>query len=336
MTAAVDIPEMMTAMEISEPGGPEVLKSCQRPVPKPQAGELLLKVSAAGVNRPDIMQRMGLYPSPPDASDLPGLEVSGTVVDVGEGVGDIALGSKICALVEGGGYAEYAIARAGQSLPVPDGLSMEAAAAMPETLLTVWHNLFERGYAVDGETALIHGGTSGIGTMAIKLCALFDVTSIVTCGSDEKCAAAKKIGADHAINYNSADFVEEVQKITGGAGVNIVLDMIAGDYVARNMKCMAEDARHVTIALQGGMQAQVNMGIVLMRRYTLTGSTLRARNAQFKALLTDEIYRCVWADVESGKLRPEMDRSFPLENAADAHAHMETGAHIGKIVLTVG
>lgn len=335
MMAAGNIPEMMTAVEISEPGGPEVLKSCQRPVPKPGQGEVLVKVAGAGVNRPDVMQRMGLYPSPPDASDLPGLEISGIVAAVGPDVDDIAVGSKICALVEGGGYAEYAIARAGQCLPVPDDLSMEEAAAIPETLLTVWHNLFERGYTVDGETVLIHGGTSGIGTMAIKLCSLFGVTSIVTCGSDEKCAAAKKIGADHAINYKSSDFVEEVQKITGGAGVNVVLDMVAGDYVPRNMKCMAEDARHVTIALQGGMQAEVNMGIILMRRYTLTGSTLRARNAQFKALLTDEIYRHVWPDVESGKLRPEMDKIFPLEKAADAHAHMETGGHVGKIVLKV-
>lgn len=330
-----NIPQSMQVTQISEPGGPEVLQPATRPVPTPGEGEVLVKVAAAGVNRPDVMQRKGLYPAPDDASDLPGLEIAGEVVATGAGVDNIAIGTKICALVEGGGYAEYCIARAGQCLPVPDAISMEEAAAIPETLLTVWHNLFERGYAVEGETVLVHGGTSGIGTMAIKLAKLFGVTIIVTCGSDEKCTAAKKIGADHAINYKTQDFVKEVLAITGGQGVNIVLDMIAGDYVPRNMKCMAEDARHVTIALQGGMQAEVNMAVVMMRRYTLTGSTLRARNASFKALLTDEIYRTVWPDVQNGKLKPEIDKTFPLAEAAKAHAHMEAGGHVGKIVLIV-
>lgn len=332
---AYEIPATMTVVEITEPGGPEMLKPAVRPVPSPSAGEVLVKVAAAGVNRPDVMQRKGLYPAPPDATDLPGLEIAGEVVSVGSDVENIAIGAKVCSLVEGGGYAEYCIARAAQCLPVPDVLSMEEAAAIPETLLTVWHNLFERGYAVEGETALVHGGTSGIGTMAIKLAQLFGVKIIVTCGSDEKCAAAKRIGADHAINYKTADFVEDVKAITRGKGVQIVLDMIAGDYVPRNMKCMAPDARHVTIALQGGMKAELNMAVIMMRRYTMTGSTLRARSAEFKALLTDEIYRTVWPDVTAGKLKPEIDRSFPLAKAAAAHAHMEAGDHIGKIVLTV-
>jgi len=330
-----DIPENMTAIEISEPGGPEVLKPCTRPVPVPGQGEVLVKVAAAGVNRPDVVQRQGRYPAPPDASDLPGLEVSGKVVALGGGVDGIAIGAAVCALVEGGGYAEYCIARAGQCFPVPESLSMVEAAAIPETLMTVWHNLFERGYAADGDTVLVHGGTSGIGSMAIKLCNIVGIKIIVTCGSDEKCGAAKKIGANHAINYKDADFVEEVKRITDGGGVNVVLDMVSGDYVPRNLQCLAEDGRHVTIAIQGGMTAEINLAAIMMRRLTLTGSTLRARTAGFKALLTDEIYRNVWPDIEAGQLRPEMDKTFPLAEAADAHAHMESGAHVGKIVLEV-
>ena len=330
-----DIPASMTAIEITQPGGPEVLNPCTRPVPTPGDGEVLVKVAAAGVNRPDIVQRQGRYPAPPDASDLPGLEIAGQVVAVGNGIDNIAIGAKVCALVEGGGYAEYCIARAGQCFPVPEGLPMAEAAALPETLMTVWHNLFERGYAADGDTVLVHGGTSGIGSMAIKLCKLIGVKIIVTCGSDEKCEAAKKIGANHAINYKSADFVEEVKRLTDGKGVNIVLDMVAGDYVPRNLQCLAEDGRHVTIAVQGGMSAEINMAMVMMRRLTLTGSTLRARTPAFKALLTDEIYRTVWPDVEAGKLRPEIDKIFPLAEAAAAHAYMESGAHVGKIVLAV-
>ncbi|MEE9433170.1 MAG: NAD(P)H-quinone oxidoreductase [Sphingorhabdus sp.] len=326
----------MTAIEITESGGPEVLKPCTRPVPSPDSGQLLVKVAAAGINRPDVVQRQGRYPAPADASDLPGLEISGEVVAVGSGVDQFSIGSKVCALVEGGGYAEYCVAREGQCFPVPDSLPIAEAAALPETLMTVWHNMFERGYVADGEIALVHGGTSGIGSMAIKLAKLFDITIIVTCGSDEKCAAATKIGADHAINYKKADFVEEVKRITGGAGVNLVLDMVAGDYVPRNLACLAEDGRHVTIAVQGGMSAEINMAQVMMRRLMLSGSTLRARSAEFKALLTEEIYRSVWPDVEAGRLRPEMDKTFPLAEAASAHAHMESGAHVGKIVLVVG
>jgi NADPH:quinone reductase len=329
------LPDMMTAIEISTPGGPEVLTPCQRPVPKPAPGEVLLKVAYAGVNRPDVIQRKGLYPPPPGASDLPGLEISGTVVAVGEGVNAGEIGNRLCALTSGGGYAEYCAAPFDQCLPVPAALNMAEAAALPETLMTVWHNVFERAYAMEGETILIHGGTSGIGTMAIKLGKLFGLTVIVTCGSDDKCSAANALGADHAINYSNADFVEEVKKITAGKGVHIVLDMVAGSYVPRNLACLREDGRHVTIAVQGGMVAEVNMAQVMMRRLTLTGSTLRARSPEFKALLAQEIYGTVWPMVAGGELRPEMDRTFPLSEAAAAHAHMESGQHVGKIVLEV-
>lgn len=327
------LPEHMTAIEISCPGGPEVLLPCKRPVPVPGEGEVLVKVAAAGVNRPDVVQRMGLYPAPPGASDLPGLEISGTVVAIGTGVESEHLGQKVCALVAGGGYAEYCIARADVCWPIPPRLSMEEAAAIPETLMTVWHNVFERGYASGGETMLVHGGTSGIGTMAIKLGKLFGLEVIVTCGSAEKCAAALAIGADHAIDYKASDFVEEVAKITGGKGVHLVLDMVAGGYVARNLKCLREDGRHVTIAVQGGLVAEINMAQIMSRRLTLTGSTLRPRSNAFKGLLAQEIYANVWPDVVEGRLRPEMARSFPLADAADAHRLMESGDFVGKIVL---
>lgn len=329
------LPEFMTAIEISTPGGPEVLIAAERPVPSPGDGELLLKVAFAGVNRPDVIQRKGLYPPPPGASDLPGLEVSGVVVSVGAGLSRELLGTRQCALVSGGGYAEYCVARADVCLPVPAGMEMAQAAALPETLFTVWHNVFERGYAAPGETVLIHGGTSGIGTMAIKLGKLFDLNVIVTCGSDDKCAAAKAIGADHAINYNSTDFVAEVQTITNGAGVHLVLDMVAGGYVARNLQCLREDGRHVTIAVQGGMTAELNMAYIMSRRLMLTGSTLRPRTKEFKALLAQEISATVWPMLCDGALRPEMDRIFPLADAAGAHAYMESGAHVGKILLEV-
>ncbi len=330
-----EVPEFMTAIEISTPGGPEVLLPCQRPVPVPGRGQVLVRVAAAGVNRPDVVQRKGLYPAPPGASDLPGLEISGQIVVLGEGVSADHLNQNICALVAGGGYAEYCIANIGHSFPVPAGLTMAQAAALPETLFTVWHNVFERGYVRDGETILVHGGTSGIGTMAIKLCKLFGVTVIVTCGSAEKCAAAIALGADHAINYKESDFVSDTLRITGGTGVHLVLDMVAGDYVARNLQCLAEDGRHVTIAVQGGMKAELNLAYIMMRRLVLTGSTLRPRSDEFKNLLCDEICRNAWSFVENGSLRPEMDKSFALTDAAAAHAHMESGNHVGKIVLLV-
>ncbi len=331
----VQLPENMTAIEISAPGGPEALIASKRPLPVPRAGEVLLKVAFAGVNRPDVIQRKGLYPAPPGASDLPGLEVSGTVVAVGEGVDDSIKGSQQCALVSGGGYAEYCLARHDVCLPVPAGMSMAEAGALPETLFTVWHNVFERGYASPDETILIHGGTSGIGTMAIKLGRLFGLRTIVTCGSDAKCAAAVQIGAVHAINYNSSDFVEAVKALTDGQGVHLVLDMVAGGYVSRNLQCLREDGRHVTIAVQGGMTAEINMAYVMSRRLMLTGSTLRPRSAEFKALLAQEISATVWPLVCDGALRPEMDKIFPLAEAPAAHAYMESGEHVGKIMLEI-
>jgi putative PIG3 family NAD(P)H quinone oxidoreductase len=328
-------PDEMTAIDFEEPGGPEVLQPVIRPVPQPGAGEVLVKVAVAGVNRPDVIQRRGFYPPPPGAPTIPGLEIAGEIVALGEGVDAVMLGQPFCALVAGGGYAEYCVAPAVQCLPVPAGLSMQEAAALPETLFTVWHNLFERAYAREGEAVLVHGGTSGIGSMAIMLGRLFDLTVIVTCGSDEKCKAAKEIGAAHAINYKDRDFVEEIKTITAGKGVEIVLDMVAGDYVLRNLKCLKEDGRHVTIAVQGGLEATINMAQVMTRRLMLTGSTLRARSVEFKGLLADEIGQTVWPFVEEGRLRPIMDQSFPLAEAAAAHARMEAGEHIGKIVLEV-
>jgi putative PIG3 family NAD(P)H quinone oxidoreductase len=281
-----------------------------------------------------VVQRQGNYPPPPGASPIPGLEIAGEVAAAGEGAGDL-IGQTVCALVSGGGYAEYCLAEAGHCLPVPSGLSLAEAAALPETLFTVWHNVFERGWVKDGETILVHGGTSGIGTMAILLGKLFGVTVIVTCGGPAKCARALELGAAHAIDYKASDFVAEVKRITGGRGVHMVLDMVAGDYVPRNLKCLAEDGRHVTIAVQGGARAELNMAVVMARRYTLTGSTLRPRSAAFKALLAQEIAANAWPLVEEGKLRPVMDRTFPLREAAAAHAYMEAGEHVGKIVLAV-
>jgi putative PIG3 family NAD(P)H quinone oxidoreductase len=331
----MQLPAAMTAIGFEEPGGPDVLRTETIPLPLPGAGEVLVKVSHAGVNRPDVIQRQGFYPPPPGASPIPGLEISGEVVALGEGVDAAMLGRLVCALVSGGGYAEYCLADAGHCLPVPESLPMAEAAALPETLFTVWHNVFERGWASEGETLLVHGGTSGIGTMAIMLGKAFGLTVIVTCGSEEKCAAARDIGADHAINYKETDFVEAVKEITGGKGVELVLDMVSGDYVPRNLKCLAEDGRHVTIAVLGGAKAEINMAAVMSRRLTMTGSTLRPRSAQFKTLLADEIARHAWPLVEEGELRPVMDRTFPLAEAAAAHARMEAGDHIGKIVLEV-
>jgi NADPH:quinone reductase len=327
------LPSIMNAIDPSEAGGADVLKLVQRPVPAPAKGEVLIRVAAAGVNRPDVLQRRGMYAPPPGASSIPGLEVAGEVVAVGSGVDKALIGQKFCALTSGGGYAEYCAVPVGQCLSVPPALSMAEAAAMPETLFTVWTNLFERAYAVEGDTVLVHGGTSGIGTMAISLGKLFGLTVIVTCGSDEKCASAKTIGADYAINYKTADFVAEVAGITGGKGVNAVLDMVGGDYVPRNLACLAEDGRHVTIAVQRGVTAEINIAAVMVKRLTLTGSTLRARPVSFKSLVADELSRHVWPLVESGALKPVMDQSFPLAQAAAAHMRMEAGEHVGKIVL---
>ena len=329
------LPDAMTAVGYEAPGGPDVLHPITLPVPNPAPGQVLIRVAYAGVNRPDVIQRQGNYPPPPGASPIPGLEISGEIVALGADVTTLMVGQLVCALVSGGGYAEYCLAEAGHCLPLPAGLSLAEAAALPETLFTVWHNVFERGFAREGEAILVHGGTSGIGSMAILLGKLFGLTVIVTCGGADKCAQALAIGAAHAIDYKARDFVEEVRRITEGRGVHLVLDMVAGDYVARNLKCLAEDGRHVTIAVQGGAKAEVNMAVVMSRRYTLTGSTLRPRSVQFKTLLADEIARNAWPLVAEGKLRPVMDIAFPLAAAADAHARMEAGAHVGKIVLAV-
>jgi putative PIG3 family NAD(P)H quinone oxidoreductase len=331
----INIPTMMQAIDPELPGGPEVMRLVERPVPTPGEGEVLIRVAAAGVNRPEVMQRKGLYPPPPGAPSILGMEVSGTIVAVGEGVQPELVGQPVCALISGGAYAQYAVAPYGQCLHVPEALSMVEAAAMPETLFTVWTNLFERGYASEGDVVLVHGGTSGIGTMAIGLANLFDLTIIVTAGSDEKCAAAKALGADHAINYKTQDFVAEVKAITGGKGVAVVLDMVGGDYLPRNLQCLADDGRHVSIAVQGGLTATIPIFEIMRRRLTLTGSTLRPRDTAFKSLVAEELARTVWPYVEEGQLKPVIDRTYPLAEAPAAHERMEAGDHVGKIVLTM-
>lgn len=327
------LPKTMSAVAIREPGGPEVLTIESRDVPVPASGEVLVRVHNAGVNRPDCLQRAGAYPPPKGASDLPGLEISGTVVALGDGVDPGEKGKTVCALVNGGGYAEYCIARPEHCLPVPSGLSMAEAAAIPETLFTVWHNVFQRGYARDGETILVHGGTSGIGTMATMLGKLFGMHVITTSGSDEKAQASRKVGADLAINYKTQDFVEEAKKFTDGRGAHLALDMVAGSYTQRNLDALAEDGRLVVIAVLGGATSEINMAKMMMRRQTVTGSTLRPRSNVFKGMLADELFREVWPLVENGDLRPVMDRTFAMADAAAAHTRMEAGDHIGKIVL---
>jgi putative PIG3 family NAD(P)H quinone oxidoreductase len=330
----VDIPEWMKAVDPERPGGPEVLEAVRRPVPRPGPGQLLIRVAAAGVNRPDVAQRMGAYPPPPGAPSILGLEVAGEVVALGEGAMPELIGQQMCALLPGGGYAEYAVADAGLCLPVPNTLSMAEAAAIPETLFTVWSNLFERAYVAEGDRVLVHGGTSGIGTMAIALGRIFQVTTIVTAGSDEKCAAAIALGAAHAINYRTRDFVEEVGRITGGEGVQAVLDMVGGAYLPRNLDCLAEEGRHVSIAILGGAKAEIPIWKIMTKRLTLTGSTLRPRDLAFKAAVADEIASVVWPHVEEGRLKPAIDAVFPLDRAADAHRRLDED-HVGKVVLEV-
>jgi putative PIG3 family NAD(P)H quinone oxidoreductase len=330
-----DLPDEMDAIDPAAAGDPEVLQRVRRPVPRPGAGEVLIEVAAAGVNRPDVFQRRGLYPPPPGAPSIPGLEVAGQIAALGEGVESLEIGQKVCALLAGGGYAQYAVAPAGQCLPVPPALTMTEAAAMPETLFTVWSNLFQRGFVRDGETALVHGGTSGIGTMAIALCRLFGVRILVTCGSGEKCGRAEALGADLAVNYRTADFVEAAKAFTAGRGVDVVLDMVGGDYLPRNLACLAEDGRHVSIAVQRGGSSELDIVQLMRRRLTLTGSLLRPRSVAFKTLLAGEIAREVWPLVEEGKLKPVIHATFPLADAAEAHRLMESGGHVGKIVLEV-
>jgi len=327
------LPAQMTVIGISKPGGPEVLVPETRAVPAPGPDEILIRVAAAGVNRPDVAQRSGSYPPPPGASDLPGLEVAGEVVAVGTNVRKHRLGDKVMSLVAGGGYAQYCLAQDAQAMAVPAALSMQQAGATPETLMTVWHNVFERGALQAGETLLIHGGSSGIGTMAIQLAKAFGARVIVTVGSQDKADACVKLGADRAINYKTEDFVAEVKTVTSGAGANVILDMVGGDYVERNYDAAAIDGRVVQIAVLGGAKATVNLARLMVKRLHHTGSTLRPRSNADKAAMVAAIEARVMPLLREGRVKPLMDSTFPLQNAADAHRRMETGEHIGKIVL---
>jgi len=326
----------MTAIEIVRPGPPDVLVPTRRPTPEPAAGEVLIQVAAAGVNRPDVLQRTGHYPVPPGASDIPGLEVSGRIVAVGPGVETWKVGDAVCALLAGGGYAEYAAAPAPQCLPVPAGLDAVSAAAMPETFFTVWSNVFDRGRLAAGETLLVHGGSSGIGTTAIQMAVALGATVLATAGSAEKCAACLRLGATRAVNYRTEDFVREVADATGGRGVDVVLDMVGGDYFPRNLETLAVEGRLVQIALLHGGKAELNLWRMMQRRLTLTGSTLRPRAIAEKGAIAAELGRVVWPLVERGRIAPVIHATFPLAGAAEAHRTMEAGHHIGKLVLTVG
>jgi NADPH2:quinone reductase len=329
-------PQTMTCIAIKEYGGPEMLQPETRTTPAPGAGEILVKVHAAGVNRPDVSQRLGKYPPPPGASDLPGLEIAGEVAAIGAGVTRWKIGDKVCALAHGGGYAEYCLVHETHALPIPTGFSMIEAAAVPETFFTVWVNAFMTGKLSAGETALVHGGSSGIGTTAIMLAKAIGAKIIVTAGSDEKCDACVKLGADLAINYRNKDFVAEVKAFTGGKGVNVVLDMVGGPYVQRNMECAGMDARLVQIAYQQGFKiAEFDMRPISSKRLVMTGSTLRPRTVEQKAAIADSLRERVWPLLNAGKIKPIIDSTYPLNEASKAHARMETSAHVGKIVLTV-
>ena len=325
----------MRAIEITQYGGPEVLQPCERPQPTLKAGEILIKVHAAGINRPDVFQRLGQYPVPPGASDLPGLEVAGEIVGGDLAGSDFALGDKVCALVQGGGYAEYCAAPLEQCLPVPPGLSMVEAAALPETFFTVWSNVFQRAGLKGDETLLVQGGSSGIGTTAIQVATALGHRVFATAGSADKCRACEELGAERAIDYKTEDFAAVVKELTGGKGVDVVLDMVGGDYVAREVSCLADDGRIVIIALLGGAKANVDLGQVLRRRLTITGSTLRPRPVAFKAQVARELRATVWPLLAAGKVKPVIHQVFALDEAAQAHALMESSAHVGKIVLAV-
>ncbi len=330
------LPATMTAIEITEPGAPDVLKPATRPLRLPGAGEVLIEVAAAGVNRPDVMQRLGQYPPPAGASDIPGLEIAGTAVAIGLGVHHTKIGDAVCALVTGGGYATYCVAPEPQCLPVPKGLSMAQASALPETFFTVWTNLFERGGLKAGESVLIHGGSSGIGTTAIQLAKSLGAHQVfATAGSREKCHACEKLGASRAIDYKHEDFVKVVKEATANRGVDVILDMVGGDYIQRNIAALATDGRIVYIAFLRGSQAEINLLPLMLKRGTLTGSTLRARTVEQKGAIAAPLKRVVWPLIEQGKVKPEIYRTFPLAQAADAHRLMESSQHIGKIVLTV-
>ena len=328
-------PDPMKCVEISKPGGPEVLVPAERPAPTPKAHEILIKVAAAGVNRPDVQQRLGKYAPPPDASDLPGLEVAGEVAALGADVKMWKAGDKVCALVHGGGYAEYCVAPEVQALPIPRGLTALQAASLPETFFTVYSTVYDRARLAPGESLLVQGGSSGIGVTAIQMAAAMGNRVFVTAGSDEKCAACVKLGAERAINYKTQDFVEVIKEVTGGKGVNVVLDMVGGDYVAREIKCLAQDGRLAFIAVLGGTKGEFNVAEVMMKRLTLTGSTLRPRTVAFKGDIASSLRDKVWPLIEAGKIKPVIYKTFPLAQASEAHRLMETSQHIGKIVLAV-
>ena len=329
------LPNTMRAVEITQPGGPEVLKIGTRSVPQPKSGEVLIKVAAAGVNRPDTMQRAGNYPVPPGASDIPGLELAGSVVALGDGVRGLSVGDEVTALVAGGGYAEYCTAPAPQCLPIPKGMTQIEAASLPETFFTVWSNVFDRGRLAPGESFLVQGGSSGIGVAAIQMVGAFGNRVFATAGSAEKCAACLKLGAERAINYKTEDFSAAVKEATGGKGVNVILDMVGGDYLDRELKCLADDGRIVIIAFLGGTKATVFLNDILRRRLTVTGSALRPRSVEFKGAIARNLREKVWPLIESGKIKAVVHKTFPLSDASKAHALMESSAHIGKIVLTV-
>ena len=327
----------MRAIEIAQPGGPEVLRETTRPDPVAKAGELLITVQASGVNRPDVLQRKGLYPMPPGVSDLPGLEIAGTVragAPADLAAAGLAIGDPVCALVAGGGYAELCVAPAGQCLPMPKGLSAIEAASLPETFFTVWQNVFEIARLQPGETLLVQGGSSGIGVTAIMLAKALGSSVIVTAGSDDKCAACMQLGADHAVNYRTQDFVAEVKRITNGRGVDVVLDMVAGAYVGREIECLADDGRLALIAVQGGTQSAIDSGLVLRKRLAITGSTLRPRSIAYKTGLARALKAQAWPLLESGRIKPVIHQVFPAAQAAAAHALMESSTHVGKIVLS--
>ena len=327
------VPESMQVVEIARPGGPEVLRVATRPVPQPKSGEVLIRVAAAGVNRPDCLQRAGSYAPPPGASDLPGLEVSGTVVRVGDGVTQWQQGDQVCALTPGGGYAQYCVTPAGHCLPIPRGWTAIEAAGLPETCFTVWINVFERGRLVAGETLLVQGGSSGIGVTAIQLARAFGNRVFATAGNAQKCKACAALGAERAIDYRTEDFVAGVQELTGGQGVDVILDMVGGDYVARELSALRDDGRLSIIALLGGARAQIDLNQILRRRLTITASTLRPRTVEFKSAIASTLRSKVWPLVEAGKFKPVIFRTFALAQAGDAHALMESDVHIGKIIL---
>jgi putative PIG3 family NAD(P)H quinone oxidoreductase len=330
-----DLPQSMTVIEISTPGGPDVLKPVTRPMPAVGSGDVLIRVEAAGVNRPDLMQRLGKYPPPPGAPDVPGMEVAGVVAAVGPAVDRWRAGDRVMALVAGGGYAEYCAAPALQCLPIPRGLSVEEAAGMPETYFTVWTNVFERARLQRGESILIHGGASGIGTTAIQMSRAFGARVFATAGSPDKCAACERLGAERAIDYRRQDFVEVLKELTGARGVDVILDMVGGDYVARNLEALAIDGRLVQIAFLRGSQAEINLNPLMRKRITFTGSTLRPRTVEQKGAIARALEEHVWPLVDRGELRPVIHATFPLRDAALAHAALEAGDHVGKIILTV-